>query len=150
MSFQLTNQPINHLIKSLHPHTGGIVTFDGRVRAINDGREVLSLEYEAYPELAVHEGHAIIREALEQFDILDACATHRTGHLVIGDIAVCIMSAAVHRKEAFEATEYIINAIKARVPIWKKEYYSDGEAIWVRCDSCADDNSHAVKEAFSL
>lgn len=150
MSFQLTNQPINPLIESLHPHTGGIVTFDGRVRAINDGREVSSLEYEAYPELAMHEGHAIIREALEQFDILEARATHRTGHLALGDIAVWIVSAAVHRKEAFEATEYIINAIKARVPIWKKEYYSDGEATWVRCDRCADDHSHAVKEAFSL
>ena len=150
MSFQLTNQPINPLIESLHPHTGGVVIFDGRVRAINDGREVSSLEYEAYPALAMHEGHAIIREALEQFDILEARATHRTGHLAIGDIAVWIMSAALHRKEAFEATEYIINAIKARVPIWKKEYYSDGEAIWVRCDSCVHDHSHTAKEAYSL
>jgi len=150
MLFQLTSRPIETLIGSLHPHAGGIVTFEGRVRAINDDREVSSLEYEAYPELAMHEGHAIISEALEQFDILEARAIHRTGHLAIGDIAVWIMSAAVHRKEAFEATEYVINAIKARVPIWKKEYYSDGEAIWVRCDRCAHDHSHAVKEAFSL
>ena len=150
MLFRLTTRPIETLIDSLHPHTGGIVTFEGRVRAINDGREVSSLEYEAYPELALHEGHAIISKVLEQFDILEAHAIHRTGHLAIGDIAVWVMSAAEHRKEAFEATEYIINAIKTRIPIWKKEHYSDGEAIWVRCDRCADNHSHAAKKTFLL
>lgn len=150
MLFQLTNQPIETFIGSLHPHTGGIVTFEGRVRAVNDDKEVSSLEYVAYPALALHEGHTIINEAIEQFDILGAHAVHRAGHLAIGDIAVWVMSAAIHRREAFEATEYIINAIKARVPIWKKEYYSNGEAIWVRCDRCVHDHSHTVKEALSL
>lgn len=150
MLFQLTSRPIETLIESLHPHAGGIVTFEGRVRAINDDRKVSSLEYEAYPELALHEGHAIISKAFEQFDILEARAIHRTGHLAIGDIAVRVMSAAVHRKEAFEATEYIINAIKTCVPIWKKEHYSNGEAIWVRCDRCADEHNHTAKEVFSL
>ncbi len=152
MLFQLTDQPIETLIGSLHPHAGGIVTFEGRVRAVNDDKKVASLEYVAYPELALHEGHAIINAALKQFDILEARAVHRTGHLAIGDIAVWVMSAAIHRKEAFEATEYIINTIKVHVPIWKKEHYSDGEAIWVRCDRCTDDHkhSHTVKEAFSL
>ena len=149
MQFQLTCQPIGTLIGSLHAHAGGIVTFEGRVRAVNNGREVSSLEYVAYPELALHEGHAIIDEALKQFAILKAYAIHRTGHLGIGDIAVWIMSAAVHRKEAFEATEYIINAIKTRVPVWKKEYFSNGESAWVRCDHrgrCNHDHSHTAKE----
>ncbi len=148
MNFQLTSQPIETLIDSLHPHTGGIVTFEGRVRDINEDREVSSLEYVAYPELALHEGHAIIDQALKQFDILKAYAIHRTGHLEIGDIAVWIMSAAIHRQEAFEATEYIINTIKARVPIWKKEHYRDGKTVWVRCDRCAHhhDHNHVVKE----
>ncbi len=141
MLFQLTNRPIEPLVESLHSHAGGIVIFEGRVRAINDDRAVSSLEYVAYPELALYEGHAIINNVLQQFDILEAYAIHRTGHLAIGDIAVWVMSAAVHRKEAFAATEYIINAIKARVPIWKKEYYSDGEATWVRCDHCAYDHA---------
>ena len=142
MLFQLTNQPIEALVGQLNPHAGGIVTFEGRVRDINDDRDVLSLEYEAYPELALYEGHAIIVDALKQFDILEAYAIHRTGHLAIGDIAVWVMSAAIHRKEAFIATESIINAIKSRVPIWKKEHYRDGEAIWVRCDHCAHGQSH--------
>ena len=150
MLFQLTSQPIEALVGQLNRHAGGIVTFEGRVRDINDDRDVLSLEYEAYPELALYEGNVIIDEALKQFDILEARAFHRTGHLEIGDIAVWIMSAAVHRKEAFEATEYIINAIKTCVPIWKKEHYNDGEAVWVRCDRCAHDHSHAVKEASSM
>jgi molybdopterin synthase catalytic subunit len=150
MLFQLTHRPIETLIGSLHPHSGGIVTFEGRVRAVNNDKEVSSLEYVAYPALALHEGHAIISEALERLDIIEACAVHRTGHLAIGDIAVWVMSAAVHRQEAFEATEYIINAIKTRVPIWKKEYYRDGEAIWVRCDHCVHDHSHTVKASFSL
>lgn len=141
MLFQLTNQPIETLIGSLNPHAGGIVTFEGRVRDINDDRDVSSLEYVAYPELALHEGNAIIDESLKQFDILEAYAIHRTGHLAIGDVAVWVMSAAVHRKEAFTATESIINAIKSRVPIWKKEHYRDGEAIWVRCDYCAHDHN---------
>jgi len=136
MQFQLTNQPIETLIGALHPHAGGIVTFEGRIRAINDGRVVTSLEYVAYPELALFEGHAIIDEASEQFEILKASAIHRTGHLKIGDIAVWIMTAAIHRKAAFEATEYIIDAIKTRVPVWKKEYYTNGETTWVRCDHC--------------
>ena len=126
------------------------MTFEGRVRAVNDDKEVSSLEYVAYPELALHEGHAILSEVLERLDIIKACAVHRTGHLAIGDIAVWVMSAAIHRQEAFEATEYIINAIKTRVPIWKKEYYRDGEAIWVRCNHYAHDHSHTAKEAFSL
>ncbi|GJL73369.1 MAG: hypothetical protein NMNS01_25680 [Nitrosomonas sp.] len=150
MLFQLTDRPIEPLISSLHPHTGAIVTFEGRVRAVNDDREVSSLEYVAYPELALHEGHAIVSEALERFDIIGACAIHRTGHLVINDIAVWIMSAAVHRKEAFEATEYIINTIKARVPIWKKEHYSDGETTWVRCDHCANPHDHSKQSKASL
>lgn len=145
MLFQLTSRPIETIIGPLHPYSGGIVTFEGRVRAINDDKEVSSLEYVAYPELALHEGQAIISEALKRFDIVEACAVHRTGHLTIGDIAVWVMSAAIHRQETFAATEYIINAIKARVPIWKKEYYRDGEAIWVRCDRCAHDHSQAAK-----
>jgi molybdopterin synthase catalytic subunit len=136
MLFQLVNQPIEPLIEKLHHHTGGVVTFEGRVRSINDGKEVTSLEYEAYPELALHEGHIIVSEALDRFDILEAHAIHRTGHLEIGDIAVWVMSAAIHRKEAFEATECIINMIKSRVPIWKKEHYKNGESAWVQCDHC--------------
>lgn len=134
--FVLTDEPIDTSDITHHEHTGGVVVFDGRVRTINDGKVVTSLEYEAYPALAQHEGDRIVAEALKQFDILDAKAIHRTGHLAIGDIAVWVMSAAVHRKQAFEATEYMINTIKERVPIWKKEHYQNGDAIWVRCDHC--------------
>jgi len=115
MLFQLVNQPIEPLIEKLHHHTGGVVTFEGRVRSINDSKEVTSLEYEAYPELALHEGHIIVSEALDR---------------------LWVMSAAIHRKEAFEATECIINMIKSRVPIWKKEHYKNGESAWVQCDHC--------------
>ena len=134
--FELTGQPIDTRFDVPNPHTGGIVTFEGRVRSINEGKKVSSLEYEAYPELAYHEGEKIIKEALAKFDILSAYALHRTGHLDIGDVAVFVISMSMHRREAFEATQYIIDHIKDRVPIWKKEHYVDGEALWVRCDRC--------------
>ena len=118
---------------SLHPHAGGVVTFEGRVRALNEGRQVVSLEYEAYPALAISEGNAIMQEAMQRFSLFSAQAIHRTGHLAIGELAVWVHAAAMHRREAFLAAEMIIHEIKHRVPIWKKEHYADGTAEWVRC-----------------
>ncbi len=119
------------------PACGGYVQFEGWVRDHNEGQPVLRLEYEVYEPLAVSEGHRILAEAAERFGVSRAAAIHRSGLLELGDVAVIVGVAAAHRGEAFDACRYIIDQLKVRLPIWKKEYYADGRAEWVRCDHCA-------------
>ena len=125
---------------------GAFVSFDGRVRNHNDGKSVLWLEYEAYPQLAFSEAAKIMEEARRLFPILDAVCVHRTGKLEIGDIAVWVGVISHHRAEAFDACRYIIDQIKGRVPIWKKEFYSDNTSVWVNCAECASHAHHKVTQ----
>ena len=90
-----------------------------------------ALEYEAHVELAEKEGATILAEATERFDILQAACVHRIGHLEIGDMAVWVGVASAHRDAAFQACRYIIDEVKQRVPIWKKEHYRQGDAQWL-------------------
>ena len=113
------------------PNAGGFVTFEGRVRNTNEGRPVSTLEYEALPAVAINEGTALIEEASRKFGLIWAHAIHRVGKLELGEVAVWIGCGAPHRKEAFQACEYIIDELKHRLPIWKKEHYVDGPAEWV-------------------
>ena len=83
------------------------------------------------------EGEAILDEACERFSLLHAHCVHRTGLLEIGDCAVWVGVSAPHRDEAFLACRYIIDQLKVRLPIWKKEYYVDGHSGWVNCERCA-------------
>jgi molybdopterin synthase catalytic subunit len=138
--FLLTDNPLNireHVDQLSTPEAGACVTFEGWVRNHNEGKEVLWLEYEAYDQMAVAEGRKILEQALVQFDILEVLCVHRVGRLKIGDIAVWVGVSACHRKAAFAACEKIMDEIKSRVPIWKKEHYADGNADWVLCKNCA-------------
>jgi len=118
---------------SLHddPRAGAFAAFEGLVRQHNDGRPVRGLRYEAYVELAEREGTQIIDEALARFSILDARCAHRIGELGIGELAVWVGVISAHRDPAFEACRHIIDEVKARVPIWKHEYYADGDSGWL-------------------
>lgn len=124
-----------------NPASGGFVTFEGWVRDTNDGRNVLRLEYEVYTPIAVSEGRQVINEALSNFDITAALCQHREGLLEIGECAVWVGVTAAHRDAAFQACRYIIDNVKTRLPIWKKEYYAEGDSGWVNCENCA---SHAA------
>jgi molybdopterin synthase catalytic subunit len=119
------------------PACGGYVQFDGWVRDHNEGRSVLRLEYEVYAPLAEKEGARIIAEARRRFDIRNACGVHRSGLLELSDVAVVVGVSSPHRAAAFDACRYIIDEVKRRLPIWKKEYYADGDAEWVNCRHCA-------------
>ncbi|WP_349256303.1 MULTISPECIES: molybdenum cofactor biosynthesis protein MoaE [Rubrivirga] len=110
---------------------GAFVAFEGWVRDHNGGRAVTALEYEAYTVLAVSEGENVLAEAAERFDVEAVRAVHRTGRLAIGELAVWVGVSAAHRGPAFEACRYVIDEVKARVPIWKREHYADGAAGWV-------------------
>ena len=116
---------------------GAIVTFEGWVRNHNEGREVRALEYEVYAPLAVSEGERIIAEVGEDIPIIAARAVHRSGALALGDCAVWVGVVSPHRDEAFRACRRIIDEIKVRLPIWKKEHYTDGDSGWVNCERCA-------------
>ena len=119
------------------PTCGGYTSFEGLVRNHNEGLSVRHLEYEAFEPLAVKEGERIIAEAIERFGIEHAACVHRIGDLAIGDMAVYVGASARHRDEAFRACRYIIDEVKHRVPIWKKEHYENGDSGWVNCERCA-------------
>ena len=120
------------------PSAGGFCVFEGWVRNENDGRDVAQLEYEVYEPLAIVEGNRVLREAQQKFPHIDALCVHRSGLLEIGDCAVWVGVTAAHRDEAFKACRYIIDEIKTRLPIWKKEHYVDGDSGWVNCERCAN------------
>jgi molybdopterin synthase catalytic subunit len=136
LSFRLTAAPIDPSVQMealRDVRTGACVTFEGRVRDQNGGRAVRALEYEAYGPLAESEGDRILAEALGRFQVTQAVCAHRTGSLALGDIAVWVAVTAGHRAAAFDACRFIIDEVKARVPIWKKEHYSDGSSEWINC-----------------
>ena len=116
-----------------HPRAGALATFEGWVRDHHDGQPVLSLEYEAFVPLAEKEGGCILAETRGKFALLGAICFHRTGHLRIGELAVWVGVTAEHRTAAFDACRHIIDEVKARVPIWKKEHYGGGASAWVNC-----------------
>jgi len=113
------------------PAAGAYAGFEGWVRNVNEGRAVTALTYEAYRELAETEGEAVLAEALRRFALVDCAAVHRVGRLELGELAVWVGVSAGHRDPAFAACRWIIDEIKARVPIWKHEHYADGEAGWL-------------------
>ena len=120
------------------PAAGAYCAFEGWVRNENEGHTVRQLEYEGYEPVAITEGEKILAEAREKFAHLQAHFVHRTGMLEIGDCAVWVGVASPHRDEAFHACRYIIDGLKHRLPIWKKEHYADGHSGWVNCERCAE------------
>ena len=116
---------------------GGYASFEGWVRDHNEGHAVTRLEYEAYAELADKEGARIVAAAIEKFGVARAACVHRIGSLQLGEVAVWVGVSAAHRDEAFRACRYIIDEVKHRVPIWKKEHYVNGDSGWVNCERCA-------------
>jgi len=132
--FSLSETKINDALLKLEARdtsAGGFVCFEGWVRDHNQGKSVTKLAYEAYTQLAIKEGNRIIAEAEEKYDIKKAICTHRVGLLEIGDMAVWVGVSAAHRDAAFKACRFILDQVKARVPIWKNESWTDGESGWV-------------------
>lgn len=114
-----------------HPSAGGIAVFIGVVRDHAEGRAVNRLDYEAHDSLALRELANIANEILAEQPEVRVCAVHRVGSLAIGDRAVVVVASAPHRAEAFTACRALIERLKERVPIWKKEFAADGSAGWV-------------------
>ncbi len=146
MPSYLTREPIdlNRLISGVSaPDRGGVATFLGLVRDHQDGEAVLRLEYSAYEPMAEAESGRIVAEAEARWPVRVALL-HRLGPLAIGDAAVAVAAASAHRAPAFEACRHIMEEVKRRVPIWKKEFYADGRVGWVDPTSRHDATSLRV------
>ncbi|MFW7379933.1 MAG: molybdenum cofactor biosynthesis protein MoaE [Oligoflexus sp.] len=109
---------------------GALVHFEGRIRKTHDGKVVSKLFYECYRPLAMKEMDRILSEANALFGLNQSFLIHRIGELSVGDTAVWVGVASPHRKEAFAGCSYVMDQLKERVPIWKKEIYVDGSLTW--------------------
>ncbi|MFN3843469.1 MAG: molybdenum cofactor biosynthesis protein MoaE [Rehaibacterium terrae] len=128
------------------PAFGGIAMFVGRVRDLNHGRAVTGVSYDIFAPLALATFAAICEEARAQWGPrLRVHVSHAHGRLGIGDIAVVVAVGAPHRDEAFQACRHVIEAVKHRAPIWKREHYADGDSAWSQgCALCGRDGAEAA------
>lgn len=110
---------------------GASILFVGTVRELNEGRAVSGIEYAAYESMAARELQAIVTEAASRFGTDDIVVEHRIGQLVLGEASVVIAVAHAHRAQAYDASRFVIEELKRRVPIWKREEYVDGTREWV-------------------
>ncbi len=134
MHLALTADPIDvaaALRAAEDPAAGAVNAFVGTIRAASAGRAVVRLHYEAYDAMALHQLRRVAEQARAQWPMLQRVVIiHRTGTLVVGDVAVVVAVSTPHRAEAFAACQYLIDTLKAVVPIWKREEYTDGTS-WV-------------------
>jgi molybdopterin synthase catalytic subunit len=123
---------VERLKQALPPHAccGARVEFHGVVRDHSEGRKVTGIEYECFRPLANEEMERIIEETREKWSVHDVFMAHRIGRLAVGDVSLVLFVVSPHREEAFAASRHIIDELKKRVPIWKKEFYDDGTAEW--------------------
>jgi molybdopterin synthase catalytic subunit len=139
MNFQLTDQPIDPIAlrkEMLSLSAGAYCSYEGWVRDHNEGKVVTALHYHGYSQLAPAIAEVILEEAKTKFHLEDAAIVHRIGALTTGDIAVWVGVTAHHRGDTFLACRYIIDNVKHRLPIWKKEAYDDGSEAWVESNHC--------------
>lgn len=112
---------------------GALVVFEGRARDHHEGRAVLKLSYEAYAPMAEKELERLRQEALRRFGLIACAVHHRTGEVPLTEAAVIVATSSAHRAEAFQAAAWVMDEIKASIPIWKREVYEDGSEAWVEC-----------------
>jgi len=130
----LTSAPIDYhaLTESVRsPASGAVVLFLGTVRELTAGRRTVALDYEGYPQMAEAELAKLESQARSRWPIDRVAIVHRLGRLELGEISVAIAVSSPHRKQAFEAGQFLIDELKVSVPIWKQENWDDGTTEWV-------------------
>ena len=130
---RLSAEPISagDLAVQVSRGSGAVVTFEGRVRETNEGRRVARLHYDAYPGMADRVFADILRRTRQAHPVTAVRVLHRTGTLEVGETAVAIAVTAGHRDEAFAAARFVIEVVKAELPMWKREEYEDGSSRWL-------------------
>lgn len=119
------------LAETADDHSGALVVFGGTVRLANNGRQVESMDYSAYGPLAARTLADIEAETIEAFSVQACRIQHRTGRLGLGEVSVYVVVRAVHRRQAFDAASHALEELKARVAVWKNEYYADGSSAYL-------------------
>ena len=138
------------VLRSGHdPSCGAEVVFVGVVRDASCGKRVLSLDYEAYEDMAEAVIGRLVEEARQRWLARHVQVRHRLGKLHVSEIAVAIGVSCEHRAPAYEASRFLIEGIKHRVPIWKKEFFSDGTCLWGGCHDLADVSTSSSKDCES-
>lgn len=132
--FRVTAEPLDpeELLRAVRQdESGAVILFLGVARNHSEGRRVLALEYEAYPEMAEKKLRDVADEVRARWPVTGIGALHRTGRLAIGETSLLVAVSSAHRLEAFEACHYAVDRIKQIVPVWKKEIWEDGDGKWV-------------------
>lgn len=132
---EITSDPLDAarlLARVGAPEDGAVLLFLGTVRNHADGRSVSGMQYEGYKEMALEVLRRIAEEASERFSTPNLAVTHRLGKLEIGEVSVVVAVSSPHRAEAYGASRYVMEEIKRRLPVWKKEFYVEGAPEWVR------------------
>ena len=131
---QLTHEPIDAatlLQRAQSPEAGAVVLFLGVARRMTNDRETVELTYDTYGKMAAKELDRLEAEARERWPLVECFIVHRLGLVPLGEASVAVAVACPHRREAFEAAEWLIDTLKQRVPIWKQEHWADGASEWV-------------------
>jgi len=131
---ELTQAPLDTaplLSSAQSSQAGAVVLFLGVTRQHTDGRETIELHYDAYEKMAIKELTALETEARQRWQLVECTIVHRLGCVPLGEASVAIVTASPHRHAAFAAGEWLIDTLKERVPIWKKEHWADGTTEWV-------------------
>ena len=123
--------PARLLAEVSTPENGAAILFVGTVRDVNDGRTVTGIDYSAYAAMATRELESILSEAAGRYATSNLVVEHRLGTLTVGEASVAIAVAHPRRTAAYDASRFIIEELKRRVPIWKREHYTDGTREWV-------------------
>jgi molybdopterin synthase catalytic subunit len=135
--------PSSLLRECANHRNGATILFLGTVRDVNDGQPVTALDYSAYGSMAERELSAIVAEAASRWHTDDIVVEHRTGELDLGDVSVAIVVAHPHRGPAYDASRYVIEELKKRLPIWKREHYAGGQQEWVANAESASSRANA-------
>jgi molybdopterin synthase catalytic subunit len=131
---QLTREPIDSaelLARASRPEAGAIVLFLGTTREMTDGRRTVSLDYEAYDEMAEKQLAELEAEARRRWPLVECHIVHRLGRVPLAEASVAIVVSTPHRADAFAAGQWLIDTLKRDVPIWKQEHWADGTSEWV-------------------
>ncbi len=131
---ELTKNAIDHasvLQRVVSPQAGAVVLFLGTTRQFTGPRETTSLDYDCYEEMAHRQLSELETQARRRWPIVECVIVHRLGHLELGEASVAVAVSTPHRRDAFEAGQWLIDTLKQVVPIWKKENWADGTSQWV-------------------
>ena len=138
---EITESPIDShqaLQRMSSPRAGAVVVFLGTTRELTDSRQTRSLEYECYREMAERKLAELEQEARRQWPLVECLLLHRVGLVGLGETSVLVAVSTPHRQEAFQAAQWLMDAIKRDVPIWKKENWADGSSQWVHPGTAPD------------